>query len=61
MTRLSLYRPEKGKDFKFIDRVVNERFQVGGVDIFVHKYLGPVDPETGESTPTTPMNNNAIG
>jgi hypothetical protein len=61
MTRLSLYRPEKGKDFKFIDRVVNERFQVGGVDVFVHKYLGPVDPETGQSTPTTPMNNNAIG
>ena len=61
MARLSLYRPEKGKDFKFIDRVVNERFQVGGVDIFVHKYLGPVDPESGESTPTTPMNNNAIG
>ena len=41
MTRLSLYRPEKGKDFKFLDRVIHEQFQVGGTDIFVHKYLGP--------------------
>jgi hypothetical protein len=34
--------------------VVNEQFQVGGVDIFIHKYLGPVAPQEGESTPTTP-------
>ena len=54
MPRLSLYKPEKGPDFRFIDRVVNEQFQVGGVDIFIHKYLGPVAPQEGESTPTTP-------
>ena len=60
MTRLSLYRPEKGKDFKFIDRVVNERFQVGGVDVYIHKYLGPVDPLSGAATPTTPTNANPI-
>lgn len=60
MPRLSLYRSEKGNDFKFIDRVINEEFQVGGVDIFVHKYLGPVDPLAGESTPSTPVNSNAI-
>lgn len=60
MTRLSLYRPEKGKDFKFIDRVVNERFQVGGVDVYIHKYLGPVDPLSGTATPTTPTNANPI-
>ena len=34
--------------------MVNEQFQVGGVDIFIHKYLGPVAPQEGESTPTTP-------
>jgi len=61
MPKLSLYRPEKGKDFKFIDRAINERFQVGGVDVFVHKYLGPVDPAEGEATPTTPTNSNTIG
>jgi len=41
MPRLSLYRPEKGNDYKFIDKTVWEMFQVGGTDVFVHKYLGP--------------------
>jgi hypothetical protein len=44
MPRLSLYRPEKGNDYKFIDKTVYEMFQVGGTDIYIHKYLGPVDP-----------------
>jgi hypothetical protein len=60
MPRLSLYRPEKGSDFKFLDRVINEQFQVGGTDVFVHKYLGPVNPAEGESTPTQPNNANFI-
>jgi hypothetical protein len=44
MPRLSLYKPEKGNDYKFIDKSVYEMFQVGGTDVFVHKYLGPQDP-----------------
>lgn len=60
MPRLSLYRPEKGADFKFLDRVINEQFQVGGTDVFVHKYLGPVNPADGEATPATPTNTNEI-
>ena len=60
MPRLSMYRPEKGNDFKFIDRVINEEFQVGGTDVFVHKYLGPMNPEEGQSTPAVPNNTNAI-
>lgn len=60
MPRLSLYRPEKGNDFKFIDRAINEQFQVGGTDIFLHKYLGPVNPEEGQSTPTTPTNTSGV-
>lgn len=60
MPRLSLYRPEKGNDFRFLDRAINEQFQVGGTDIFLHKYLGPVNPESGESTPTTPNNSGDI-
>jgi len=44
MPRLSLYRPQKGSDYKFIDRTVYEMFQVGGVDVFLHKYIGPTDP-----------------
>jgi hypothetical protein len=60
MPRLSLYRPEKGNDFRMIDRVINEQFQVGGTDIIIHKYLGPQDPIEGEATPSTPINSNAV-
>jgi hypothetical protein len=49
MPRLSLYRPEKGKDYKFIDRNIWEMFQVGGVDVLVHKYLGPGSTEPWNS------------
>lgn len=55
-----MYRPEKGNDFKFLDRAINEQFQVGGTDCFVHKYLGPVNPEEGTATPTVPNNSSAI-
>lgn len=43
MPRLSLWRPVKGDDYKFTDRIVGEQFQVGGVDIFIHKYLEVID------------------
>lgn len=49
MPRLSLYQPEKGNNFKFLDRTILEQFQVGGTDIFVHKYIGPViDPNNSD-------------
>lgn len=40
MPRLSLYRPEKTHDFKFLDRTIKEMFVVGGTDLYVHKYIG---------------------
>ena len=40
MPRLSLYKPEKGLDYKFMDRQISEMFQAGGTDIYLHKYLG---------------------
>ena len=50
MPRLSLYRPEKGADYRFIDRQISEMFQVGGTDVYLHKYLGPkATPEWVES------------
>jgi hypothetical protein len=52
MPRLSLYRPEKGNDYKFIDKNIWEMFQVGGTDVLIHKYLGP--GSAGETTPSTP-------
>jgi len=60
MPRLSMYRPEKGNDFKFLDRAINEQFQVGGTDVLIHKYLGPVDPEAGTASPSVPNNSNPI-
>lgn len=54
MPRLSLYRPEKGNDYKFIDKNIWEMFQVGGTDVFIHRYLGP--GATGNAaTPTQPV------
>ena len=56
-----MYRPEKGNDFKMIDRLINEQFQVGGTDINLHKYLGPTNPATtSTATPTVPINTNPI-
>jgi hypothetical protein len=46
MPRLSLYKPERGKDFKFLDRQINEMFTIGGTDLFVHKYIGTNDGTT---------------
>ena len=46
MPRLSLYRPEKGNDYKFIDRQSSEMFQVGGTDVYLHKYVGTDDGTT---------------
>jgi len=55
MPRLSNYRPERGNDYKFIDKTVYEQFQVGGVDVYFHKYLGPADPSNPDqaTSPTT--------
>lgn len=55
MPRLSLYRPEKGNDYKFIDRQVSEMFQVGGTDLYVHKFLGPKNPTDANATADQPQ------
>jgi hypothetical protein len=54
MPRLSLYRPEKGNDYKFIDKTAWEMFQVGGTDVFLHKYLGPGTPSESDRSPAIP-------
>ena len=46
MPRLSLYKPEKGKDYRFLDKTILEMFTVGGTDLFVHKYIGTDDGQT---------------
>ena len=46
MPRLSLYKPEKGQDYKFIDRQISEMFQIGGTELYLHKYIGTNDGTT---------------
>jgi len=41
MPRLSLYRPNRTRDYQFLDRTISEAYTVGGVDVYIHKYLGP--------------------
>jgi len=41
MPRLSLYRPNRTNDYRFFDRTISEMYTVGGLDIYIHKYLGP--------------------
>ena len=55
MPRISLYRPEKGQDYKFIDRQVSEMFTVGGTDVYLHKYLGPKNPSDEDATADQPQ------
>lgn len=54
MPRLSLYRPEKGNDYKFIDKNISEMFQVGGTDLFFHKFIGPANTSISNATPEQP-------
>lgn len=48
MAKLSLWKPQKGKDFNFIDRIVREQFYVGSVSVYVHKYIGLIDQRSEE-------------
>jgi hypothetical protein len=47
MPKLSLYRPNKQDDYRFLDRTIAEQFTVGGTDLYIHKYLGP---QTGNTS-----------
>ena len=53
MPRLSLWKPDRGKDYEFFDNRIREMFTIGGTGINIHKYLGadteniPVEGEAG--------------
>ncbi len=59
MPRLSMWRPNRTNDYRFFDRTISEMYTVGGLDIYVHKYLGPKtgtgdSAESGNYDPTQP-------
>jgi len=45
-----MYRPNKTNDYRFFDRTISEQFTVGGLDIYIHKYLGPTIVENNPTT-----------
>lgn len=54
MSRISLWNPQKGSDFLFTDRVVNESLRISGDGILVHMYTGPtIDSEGSTDTSLT--------
>lgn len=55
MARLSLYRPYKSNDYKFLDRNIYEMFTVGCTDLHFHKYLGPKNPDPDNATIDQPI------
>jgi len=55
MPRLSLYRPEKSKDFDFLDSIIYEQFTVGGTDLNIHKYIGPKNVSADDATIEQPI------
>lgn len=54
MPRLSLYKPERGNDYHFLDKQIQEMFTVGGTDINIHKYLGPNNPADDDRSAVQP-------
>jgi hypothetical protein len=60
MPRLSLYRPEKTSDYKFVDKTVWEMFQVGGTDVLIHKYLGPAQNAGSGSPQSANLNTESL-
>jgi len=55
MPRLSLYRPNRTYDYQYLDRVISEQYTVGGLDIYIHKYLGPQTGDVGDADATLPV------
>lgn len=55
MPKLSLYRPNRTNDYQFLDRTISEMYTVGGLDIYVHRYMGPKTGDAGDNDATLPV------
>jgi len=60
MPRLSLWKPTKGNDFKFLDNRIREMFVIGGVGINIHKYMGPVNQGDQDKADQPMHTNNSV-
>lgn len=41
MPKISMWKPNKGNDYQFADRMAGENLWIGGVSLLLHKYTGP--------------------
>jgi len=59
MPRLSMWRPNRTNDYQFLDRTISEQYTVGGLDLYIHKYLGPqgAGTDNGNNDATIPNYN----
>ena len=60
MPRLSLWKPTKGNDFKFMDNRIREQFIIGGTGINIHKYMGPVNQGDQKKADQPMYTNNSV-
>jgi len=55
MAKLSLWKNEKlSNDFRYFDRIALETLQVGGVDLYIHKYAGAANANVASTEATLP-------
>jgi hypothetical protein len=54
-----MWRPNRTNDYQFLDRTISEQYTVGGLDLYVHKYLGPqgAGTDNGNNDATIPNYN----
>ena len=50
-----MWRPNRSADYQFIDRTISEMYTVGGLDLYIHKYLGPQTGDIGDADATLPV------
>ena len=50
-----MWRPNRSADYQFIDRTISEMYTVGGLDLYIHKYLGPQTGDVGDADATLPV------
>ena len=60
MPRLSIWKPTKGNDFKFMDNRIREQFIIGGTGVNIHKYMGPVNQGDQKKADQPMYTNNSI-
>lgn len=62
MPPLTLWKGQavKTNDYKFIDRIVAQQYDIGGTEFYIHKYMGTYEQDPGTNS-TLPLDLSASG